>query len=229
MNTLSNIGITSGSKVEAWHVTQSIDAFTGEQEYDIFLSGSLTITGSLTFNQIINNISGNSSYAPTSSHTLYSETSSHALTSSVADNQTTILTSTHPALNISGSYKYYIGNGNITTTGSFNPASLTPTAAGIICPVKGTIISASITSNCATTASSNLFTSKIILGVNLYEQNYTFANSIGYSLNVVNFKEAVGLTVNDGDRLTFLIETDPSSSYTLPTKVTHNIQLYIRS
>lgn len=229
MNILSNIGITSGSKVEAWHVTQSIDAFTGEQEYDIFLSGSLTITGSLIFDQIINDISGNSSYAPTSSHTLYSETSSHALTSSVADNQTIILTSTHPQIDISGSYKYYIGNGNITTTGSFEAVPPTPTAAGIICPVDGTIINASITSNCATTASSDLFTSEIILGVNLYEQNYIFTNRIGYSLNVVNFKEDVGLTVNAGDRLTFLIVTDPPSSYILPTEVTHNIQLYIKS
>jgi hypothetical protein len=28
-NTLSKIGITTGNTVETWHVTQSIDAFTG--------------------------------------------------------------------------------------------------------------------------------------------------------------------------------------------------------
>ena len=227
MNTLSNIGITSGSKVEAWHVTQSIDAFTGEQEYDIFLSGSLTITGSLTFNQIINNISGNSSYAPTSSHTLYSETSSYALTSSIADNQTTILTFTHPQINLTGSTNYYIGNGNITTTGSFNPASLNPTAAGIICPVKGTIISASITSNSVISGSIH-FTSTITLGVNLYEQNYSF-NEFYYKPNVYNIIENVGINVNAGDRLTFEIATKPSLPGQRPQLTTHNIQLYIRS
>lgn len=228
MNTLSNIGITSGSKVEAWHVTQSIDAFTGEQEYDIFLSGSLTVTGSLIFDQSINNILGNATTSTSSSYAPHSSASSHALTASSATNQTVILTFTHPTTNISGSYKYYIGNGNITTTGSLNPVYLGSTPAGIICPVDGTIISASVTSTCATTASSDSFNSEIILGVNLYDQNYIFTNSIGYSLNFSNFKEDVGIGVNAGDRLIFQITTKPSSSYTLPIDVTHNIQLYIQ-
>ena len=228
MNTLSNIGITSGSKVEAWHVTQSIDAFTGEQEYDIFLSGSLTVTGSLIFDQSTNNILGNATTSTSSSYAPHSSASSHALTASSATNQTVILTFTHPTTNISGSYKYYIGNGNITTTGSLSPTYMDQTPAGIICPVNGTIINASVTSTCRTIASSDLFTSKIVLGINLYEQNYEFTNRIGYSLNFSNFKEDVGIGVNAGDRLTFLIETEPSSSYTLPTDVTHNIQLYIQ-
>lgn len=33
--------------VESWHVSQSVDAFTGAEAYDIILSGSLTLTGSL--------------------------------------------------------------------------------------------------------------------------------------------------------------------------------------
>jgi hypothetical protein len=171
MNILSNIGITSGSKVEAGHVTQSIDAFTGEQEYDIFLSGSLTITGSLIFPQITNDISGNSSYALTSSHTLYSDTSDHALIAEQAGNQTTILTFTHPQINLTGSTNYYIGNGNITTTGSFSPGYTGKTPAGISCPVKGTIVKASITTN-SVVSGSIAFTSTVTLGVNLYEQNY---------------------------------------------------------
>ena len=32
--------------IESWHVSQSIDAFTGVQDYDITISGSLTLTGS---------------------------------------------------------------------------------------------------------------------------------------------------------------------------------------
>ena len=47
---LDKIGITTGNTVEAYHVTQSIDAFTGLEEYDIFLSGSLNITGSIDVN-----------------------------------------------------------------------------------------------------------------------------------------------------------------------------------
>ena len=42
-NTLSKTGITTGNTVESWHVTQSIDAFSGLEEYDITLSGSLTL------------------------------------------------------------------------------------------------------------------------------------------------------------------------------------------
>lgn len=42
---LSQAGIETSNLVEAWHVTQSIDAFTGVEAYDITLSGSLTVTG----------------------------------------------------------------------------------------------------------------------------------------------------------------------------------------
>jgi hypothetical protein len=33
--------------IESWHISQSVDAFTGTEAYDIILSGSLTLTGSL--------------------------------------------------------------------------------------------------------------------------------------------------------------------------------------
>jgi hypothetical protein len=33
--------------IESWHVSQSVDAFTGTEAYDIILSGSLILTGSL--------------------------------------------------------------------------------------------------------------------------------------------------------------------------------------
>jgi hypothetical protein len=46
--TLTQVGIETGNLVEAYHVTQSIDAFTGVDAYDISLSGSLNITGSLS-------------------------------------------------------------------------------------------------------------------------------------------------------------------------------------
>jgi hypothetical protein len=46
--TLNKIGITTGNTVEAYHVTQSIDAFTGNEAYDISLSGSFHMTGSTT-------------------------------------------------------------------------------------------------------------------------------------------------------------------------------------
>ncbi len=44
---LSKAGILEGLLIEAQHVTQSIDAFSGEEAYDITLSGSYTLTGSM--------------------------------------------------------------------------------------------------------------------------------------------------------------------------------------
>ena len=45
--TLNNAGIGEGQEIEAHHVSQSIDAFTGVEDYDISLSGSFNLTGSL--------------------------------------------------------------------------------------------------------------------------------------------------------------------------------------
>ena len=46
-NTLSKAGITTGGTVETWHVTQSIDAFTEQEAYDIYISGSLYVNNPL--------------------------------------------------------------------------------------------------------------------------------------------------------------------------------------
>jgi hypothetical protein len=62
MAILSKTGITTGNTVEAWHVTQSIDAFNGTAAYDISLSGSFNMTGSITGQPgVINNLTA--SYA----------------------------------------------------------------------------------------------------------------------------------------------------------------------
>ena len=45
--TLSQTGIEQDQIINSWHVTQSIDAFTGQAAYDITLSGSLILTGSV--------------------------------------------------------------------------------------------------------------------------------------------------------------------------------------
>jgi len=56
-NTLSKTGITNGQTIQPSHVTQSIDAFTGTEAYNITLSGSLTLTGnqSVTGSLIVSN------------------------------------------------------------------------------------------------------------------------------------------------------------------------------
>ena len=72
-NTLSKSGIVTGQDVEAWHVTQSVDAFTKVDAYDITVSGSFTVTGSIKIRGVV---SGRTS-----------QTSSVAITSSYAGDQ----------------------------------------------------------------------------------------------------------------------------------------------
>jgi len=57
MAILSKTGITTGNTVESGHVTQSIDAFSGIEQYDIFLSGSFNMTGSINGEPgVVNNL-----------------------------------------------------------------------------------------------------------------------------------------------------------------------------
>ena len=46
-NVLSQVNIVDGQIVEAHHISQSINAFTGVEAYDISLSGSFNMTGSI--------------------------------------------------------------------------------------------------------------------------------------------------------------------------------------
>ena len=48
LKSLSKTGIATGQTIEALQVSQSVDAFTGIQDYQIKTSGSLLITGSTT-------------------------------------------------------------------------------------------------------------------------------------------------------------------------------------
>jgi len=45
---LSKTGIATTQTIEAWHVTQSIDALTGAEAYNITISGSFTLNGGTT-------------------------------------------------------------------------------------------------------------------------------------------------------------------------------------
>jgi hypothetical protein len=100
-NTLTQVGIETGDAVEAYHVTQSIDAFTGIVAYDIYLSGSFNMTGSINGSPgVINPL--------TSSFAMNALSSSHALNVTASSIQTTgsTLYSTNP-----GTALFSINNG----------------------------------------------------------------------------------------------------------------------
>jgi hypothetical protein len=63
-NTLDKSGIINGQTIQPIHVTQTIDALTAADAYDITISGSLTLTGSVSsLNGFIGSLDGNSTTA----------------------------------------------------------------------------------------------------------------------------------------------------------------------
>ena len=58
--------IAQNFTVESWHVSQSVDAFTGASDYDITISGSLTVIGP-TSGSFTGSLLGTSSNAVSSS------------------------------------------------------------------------------------------------------------------------------------------------------------------
>ena len=81
---LSLSGIQTGDAIEAKHVSQSINALTGAEAYDITISGSLTVQGPVTgTNGTLNNFS--SSYALKSTTASYAENAANIESASYAD------------------------------------------------------------------------------------------------------------------------------------------------
>jgi hypothetical protein len=150
MAILSKTGITNGTTIEASHITQSIDAFTGEKEYNIFLSGSFNMTGSINGEPgIINPLT--SSYAINALSSSISISSSFATTASYALNAgggglSSTLTFFHTE--VSGTI-----NTQRTYIGGFAcPPSNNSERIGISSPISGTIIKASIHSHSSSPA-----------------------------------------------------------------------------
>lgn len=68
-NTLSKTGISDSSTIEASHISQSIDALAGLAAYDITISGSLTLTGSVqSLSGYTGSLQGTASFAQTASY-----------------------------------------------------------------------------------------------------------------------------------------------------------------
>ena len=73
---LSKSGILTGADILAGHVTQSVDALTGIEAYDITISGSLEVTGSVLIDGLASNAQSNVLTYNTSSGQLYYTASS---------------------------------------------------------------------------------------------------------------------------------------------------------
>ena len=100
--------------IESWHVSQSIDAFTGAVPYDITLTGSFTLTGSEYISGSISSSYGNntvgfygtSSWAISSSKAITSSYVSTGSTSNLSYGSFSSTTTQGIALNSSASFTY---------------------------------------------------------------------------------------------------------------------------
>ena len=120
--TLSSQSIETTQTVEAWHVTQSIDAFTGTEAYNLSLSGSLHITGSI-YGQpgIINQLTASyAEFAVSASHEITHElSSSHAISADTASlANTASIANAVAATNIIQPFTNITSSGDISSSGT---------------------------------------------------------------------------------------------------------------
>ena len=83
--------ILQGLTVESWHVSQSVDAFTGASDYDITISGSLDVTGPLDVTGDLD-VTGNSSvsgYSTVGDAIIYATGNNLAIVESTSFNPST--------------------------------------------------------------------------------------------------------------------------------------------
>jgi hypothetical protein len=212
-NTLSKSGIFLGHEVDAWHVTQSVDAFTKVSAYDITVSGSFTLTGSL---KVSGSILGTTS-----------ESASIAITSSYTNYTPNVVSASKAEYNLSNGYSlqfyaptieymvpstiYYIGAGEIIGSDT----------CGITIPVDSRVSCASVVSTCQTTSS---------WGNDLYMYDssgviFSFVNPVLYDNSFNSFLEDTGdILVAKGERIYFELRTDPTQP---PLFTSHNITLFL--
>jgi hypothetical protein len=211
---LSKTGISSGSIVQAWHVTQSIDAFTGIDAYDITLSGSLIVTGSVSLNTTINkDFQGTASNATTSSYAVSGFSSSYALTTSFADNETSIYQLYSFQNPLTSGSQNFIGVGNSSTTNA--------DSVGLIYPYNGTLVSATISSNVLSNTGS--LTSNVRIYVS---SSYVgFSSPLTYLTGSQSQLQNINLPISAGNKIYAQLDTNTG---TQPGRVIHNINLYIK-
>jgi len=109
--------------IESWHVSQSIDAFTGAVPYDITLTGSFTLTGSQFISgSIFPSLGANTvGFFGTSS---WAVSSSKAITSSYAATSSMVLTGSTSTLD----YGLFVNTADQSLPGTLSSSISFPTA-----------------------------------------------------------------------------------------------------
>ena len=153
---LSKTGIVSLSTIRPWHVSQSVDALTGTEAYDISISGSLTVTGStylsssltVTGSVYINSLI---TYSNADVVTIDPVTGQLFLTSSNSFNSIT---------NITNSISNYITS---SVTNSISSSNVTNNFSGST--AISSIIATTVTNNYITSSVSSSYTNSIVTNI----------------------------------------------------------------
>ena len=214
-NTLSKSGIVTGHEVDAWHVTQSIDAFTGVSAYDITVSGSFTLTGSLKVSgSVLGRTTGTASYAVTSSYTEYAEnvTSASKAEYNLTDSYT--LQFYHPVTSSLGDDFYNIGIGENIRIGGI---------VGITIPIDSYIAGATVVA----TVDPSITQDYTLFIDNATTEIYQFSTNGNYNQEFTYFIEEIpDVVVTKGERIYIRMKNSGVGSN--PTNVSHNITLTLR-
>ena len=212
--TLSTSGIVTGQDVQAWHVTQSIDAFTGVSDFDIRVSGSFTLTGSLKVDgNVLGKTSESASIAITSSYTnqvSVANSSSFAVVNS-GDLLTLQLYAPQIAT-LAASTTYFMGVGT---------SLMTANRTGIVVPINAVIVKAVITSTIKGSITGMVSTPSIMKNNSSIAslEGLRYNNAINYTLSNINQEVAAG------DTISIRIVTDSGAT---PTNVTHKMILTLK-
>jgi hypothetical protein len=220
-NILSKSGITDNSTIRTWHVTQSIDAFTNVEAYDITISGSLTIIGDLNLDtNPTGNLIGNSAYSLSSSYSQRSLSSSYSTYAKIS-NDITAFQLYH------GEFKYPAQNKTYYFAIDIAPITTLTTSSdsvGTFIPTNLTIISASLTTTITGTTGSNEASSYSLYKGNTLIHDFEAALShnawVSYSLQEIN------AVVSASNRPIYMVWKTPATWTTAPTFVSHNLVLY---
>jgi hypothetical protein len=140
--------VSQSFTVQSWHVSQSVDAFTGTSDYDITISGSLTVIGP-TVGSFTGSIQGTSSWANnaiTASYILNAVSSSFASTASFVQNAQTasyVLNAISSSFASTSSFintlnQSVILTGSLNTTGSVTLRGLTTESKSFLVTIDNT-------------------------------------------------------------------------------------------
>jgi hypothetical protein len=209
-NVLSKSNIITGEQVDAWNITQSIDAFTGEVDYDITVSGSFTLTGSLNMNgNMYGDTLGSSSYSPTSSYALNVDLTVSSSLANFNKKNTFTIELFQPNTELVDSGKYYIGTGE--TPGSRH--------IGVVLPIDCYLVETFMSANTEITGSNE--DARVRLYVNGVS-SFSFVESLFYDTPYYSFREKVLQFYTASTRLNIEVEMDATIA-TLPQGVSHNV------